>query len=218
MCRKIKSDYEAGCCFQIIAVSNWQLYQASHERKDMEAYADFLAGLAAGDKKCLGKNKKPDMLIIREKQLSEKEYLQLFMRIWEKSRKMGDGQTRMIPHTYLAAAERTGSGWLHLPFPLFQEYQESGALMDLQVGTSVHSVEEAKAAQELGAAYVTAGHIFATDCKKGKAPRGLEFLTAVCTAVTIPVYAIGGIHRGNLPLVYRRQAAGACMMSEYVLP
>lgn len=214
----MKSDYGTEHCFPIIAVSNWELYQASHERKDMEAYADFLAGLAAGDEICLGKNKKPDMLIVREKQLPEEEYLQLFMRVWEKSRKRGEGMIRIIPHTYLAAAERAGSGWLHLPFPLFQEYQESGALMDLQVGTSVHSVAEAKAAQELGAAYVTAGHIFATDCKKGKAPRGLEFLTAVCAAVTIPVYAIGGIHRGNLPLVYKSQAAGACMMSEYVLP
>lgn len=183
----------------------------------METYVDFLAGLAAGDERCLGKNKKPDILIVREKQLSEDEYLQLFTKIWQRNRERGDGQTRIIPHTYSVAAECTGSGWLHLPFMLFQEYRKRGALMDLQVGTSVHSAAEAKAAQELGAAYVTAGHVFATDCKKGKEPRGLEFLEAVCNAVVIPVYAIGGIHRGNLPLVYKSRAAGACMMSEYVL-
>ena len=41
---------------------------------------------------------------------------------------------------------------------------------------------------------MTAGHIFATDCKKGLPPRGLDFLKSVCDAVGIPVYAIGGIN------------------------
>ena len=183
----------------------------------METYADFLAGIAAGDKLCLGEREKPNMLIVREKQLSEKEYLALFVSIWEKRREAGCGQAVIIPHTYLAAATQTGSGWLHLPFCLFQKYHESGALKGLQVGTSVHSPAEARAAQELGAAYVTAGHIFATDCKKGVPPRGVDFLDEVCAAVGIPVYAIGGIHEEQLPLVGRSLASGACMMSEYML-
>ena len=41
-------------------------------------------------------------------------------------------------------------------------------------------------AERLGATYVTAGHIFTTDCKKGLPPRGLDFLKNVCDAVTIP--------------------------------
>ncbi len=213
----MESEYKVERCFQRIAVSNWELYQDFHEKKDMETYADFLAGLAAGDKKCLGKNKRPDILIVREKQLSEQEYLQLFMEIMQKYRERGAGHTRMIPHTYPAAAECIGNGWLHLPLSLFQEYRKSGAFRNLQVGTSVHSVKEAKAAQELGAAYVTAGHIFATDCKKGVQPRGMEFLAAVCAAVTIPVYAIGGIHQENLPQIHKSRASGACMMSEYIL-
>lgn len=44
------------------------------------------------------------------------------------------------------------------------------------IGTSAHSVEEAIEAQKLGATYISAGHIFATDCKKDLPPRGLEFL------------------------------------------
>lgn len=183
----------------------------------MEAYTDFLAGLAAGNKACLGKNEKPDILIVREKQLTEKEYAALFVSLWEKSRKMGCDQTVMIPHTYLSAVRQTGSGWLHLPFWLFQKYQEREALKGLQVGTSIHVVEEAEAAQELGASYVTAGHIFATDCKKGMQPRGIDFLDRVCDAVDIPVYAIGGIHEEQFPLIWESRAAGACMMSEYML-
>ena len=61
------------------------------------------------------------------------------------------------------------------------------------IGTSVHSVEEAIEAQNLGATYISAGHIFATDCKKGVPPRGLDFLKKVCQTATIPVYSIVGI-------------------------
>ena len=61
------------------------------------------------------------------------------------------------------------------------------------VGASVHSVSEAIEAQLLGATYLIAGHIFSTDSKKGVPPRGLPFLKDVCDAVSIPVFAIGGI-------------------------
>ena len=78
------------------------------------------------------------------------------------------------------------------------------------------SVEEAKEAQKLGATYLTAGHIYTTDCKKGLPPRGLDFLREICNAVTIPVYAIGGIHAGTGQIreVMECGASGACIMSE----
>ena len=52
-----------------------------------------------------------------------------------------------------------------------------------------------------------------TDCKKGLAPRGLEFLRKVCESVSVPVYAIGGICNANIDLVRKAGAAGACVMS-----
>lgn len=84
------------------------------------------------------------------------------------------------------------------------------------VGSSIHSPEEAIRAQKAGAAYVTAGHVYVTDCKKGLPPRGLEFLKEVCTKVTIPVYAIGGIHAGTgqIQEVMDCGASGGCIMSE----
>lgn len=204
-----------GRCFQRIAVSNWELYKSFHGVDDMELYTDFLAGIAAGDKAYLGEKEKPDILIVREKQLPEAEYVALFVNLWEKTEKKKGSQTRIIPHKYLIAARQTDNGWLHLPFYLFRDYQEKGMLQGLQVGTSIHTVEEAGTAQELGAAYVTAGHIFTTDCKRGMMPRGMDFLDEVCDAITIPVYAIGGIHEEQLPMIWESRAAGACMMSEY---
>jgi thiamine-phosphate pyrophosphorylase len=82
------------------------------------------------------------------------------------------------------------------------------------VGASVHSVEQAEEAQRLGASYLIAGHVFPTDCKKGMPARGLRFLKAVCDAVTIPVFAIGGISEGNYKMALIAGAKGVCVMSE----
>jgi thiamine-phosphate pyrophosphorylase len=81
-------------------------------------------------------------------------------------------------------------------------------------GTSVHSTEQLRQAESLGADSVTAGHIFATNCKKGLPPKGTAFLSEICRQTTLPVYAIGGISTEKLPLIAEAGAAGACIMSE----
>ena len=82
-----------------------------------------------------------------------------------------------------------------------------------RVCVSVHSVDEAKEAESLGASSVTAGHVFATDCKKGVPERGLDFLKEVIDSVSIPVHAIGGIDLDVIDDVYRTGASGVCLMS-----
>ena len=166
-----------------------------------------------------GQWKKPDRLIVREKSMEESKYMGLFKGVWERGKSLsGSGETPdIIPHTYLSAARQTGNGRIHLPFSLLQEYHGTGQLEGMEeIGASIHSPEEAVIAQGLGATYLTAGHIFATGCKPGLLPRGISFLEKVCESVSIPVYAIGGIHRDNLSLVQQTKAAGACMMSEYM--
>ena len=84
------------------------------------------------------------------------------------------------------------------------------------IGASCHSLEEAKEAERLGCTYITAGHIFLTDCKKGLPGRGLTFLQNICENVSIPVYAIGGISNENINDVRQTGAAGACIMSGFM--
>ena len=84
------------------------------------------------------------------------------------------------------------------------------------IGVSTHSVEQAKKAKKLGASYITAGHVFVTDCKKGLAPRGIGFLKDVCENVDIDVYAIGGISENNMDECIDAGARGVCMMSEFM--
>ncbi len=102
---------------------------------------------------------------------------------------------------------------IHLPLETFLKHRDELGCFQ-QKGVSVHSREEALRAEGLGAGYLIAGHIFPTDCKQGVPPRGLEFLREVCAAVSIPVFAIGGITQFNVRDVLQAGAAGVCVMSQ----
>lgn len=65
------------------------------------------------------------------------------------------------------------------------------------IGRSVHSIHVARDAEQSGVDYLVAGSVFATASHPG-VPQGLDFLHAVCTAVSIPVFAIGGITRDTV--------------------
>lgn len=145
-------------------------------------------------------------IILREKDLSEAEYEALARQV------LDAGGDKVVLHHFPQVCQRLGVSRLHLSLGELEAYPALRAQVKL-LGVSIHAPEEAIRAQALGADYVTAGHVFATDCKKGLPGRGLDFLRAVCSAVDIPVYAIGGIGPDNLADVARTGAAGACLMS-----
>lgn len=140
-------------------------------------------------------------VILREKDLTEKEYEALAKELM---------CPQLIMHTFAGSARRLGCRRIHLPMPVLRKTDLSEFKT---VGASVHSVEEASEAQALGASYITAGHIFATDCKKGVPPRGTEFLKSVVECVSIPVYAIGGVNADNVDKAIKAGADGICVMS-----
>lgn len=160
-------------------------------------------------------------IIVREKDMTESGYLALYEGVLKVCAASGlpDGEILCIPHFYPKACDRFKSKTLHLPFAMFQEYvKEHENTIEqhypIHIATSIHSVKEAVLAEKLGAAYITAGHIFVTDCKMGVMPRGLDFLGDVCRHVSIPVYAIGGINESNYKSALDAGAAKVCMMSE----
>lgn len=80
------------------------------------------------------------------------------------------------------------------------------------VGRSVHSTEEAVAAERDGAHYITYGHVFATSSKPGMPPRGVEALREVVESVSIPVLAIGGITPENAGKVAESGCSGIAVI------
>ena len=69
---------------------------------------------------------------------------------------------------------------------------------DKILGISAGTVEEAVAAEKAGADYIGVGAVFATSTKKNARNLSVEQLQAICSSVTIPVVAIGGINGANL--------------------
>lgn len=155
---------------------------------------------------------KPDILILREKDMQIDEYTDLAKNV---SKLCKDNDVICILHSFKDVAKDTKADGIHFSFSAFSTMPESEKKKFNIIGVSVHSKKEAKEAQKLGASYIIAGHIFETECKKGVCPRGLSFLKEICNEVDIPVYAIGGINEMNAALCIEAGAAGVCMMSGF---
>ncbi|MBU3201370.1 thiamine phosphate synthase [Clostridium estertheticum] len=148
-------------------------------------------------------------IVLREKDLSENDYKDLATKVLEICK---ENNTECILHTYYKVARELNCKKIHLPLHVLKSKPDICKEFN-EVGVSIHSVNEAIEAVNLGATYIMAGHIFETDCKKDVPPRGLSFLSSVCSFVNIPVYAIGGILPANAQKAINAGADGVCIMS-----
>ena len=76
------------------------------------------------------------------------------------------------------------------------------------VGASVHTVEEAIAAQAAGASWCVAGTVFETPSHEGRPPAKVSFIEELAAAVTIPIIAIGGVMPKDVPALRKAGAHG----------
>ena len=171
---------------------------------------------SAYEKKIILKNFEIVALTLREKDLDKNEYLNLVEKIYPICKKYG---IDLILHQNydLNLDEKYNIEGIHLSYEIFKSLnkniREKLIKKYKRIGVSIHSLEEAKDVENLGATYVVAGHIFETDCKKGLEPRGLNFIKELSSVLTIPIFAIGGINEENSSLVLNSGAFGVCMMS-----
>ena len=156
----------------------------------------------------------PAGIILREKDMNPEDYTELATAVMEICKQHG---VRCILHSFPDVAISLQADAIHLPLHLLRELSHEQKAHFRVLGASCHSVEDALDAQALGCTYITAGHVFETDCKKGLPARGLDFLRNVCAAVDIPVYGIGGIDADNIALVRDAGASGACLMSSLMV-
>lgn len=146
-------------------------------------------------------------IILREKDLEPCYLKELAIKVKEK---LSNSNALFIINGNYEVAKAVGADGLNLSFNIFMNFEEE---FDGLVGVSVHSLEEAKLAEENGANYLIAGHIFETSCKEGLKGRGLDFLKKICMSVRIPVIAIGGISEHNINDTMKCGAYGAAVMS-----
>ena len=152
----------------------------------------------------------PFEVILREKDLSDDKYCQLVKEIVADN----NGYKKVLALNCPEIALEMGIENVHLTMQQLMEHGRPSFIK--RAGVSVHSAEEAETAQKQGADYLIAGHIYATDCKKGVPPRGIEFFRGVCESVDIPVFAIGGISENNFNEPLENGGTGVCLMSEFM--
>ncbi len=191
-------------------ISNRKLCENENLEKQIEKI------FSAYQRKIILENYEIVALTLREKDLYKNEYLKLAEKIYPICQKY---RIDLILHQNydLRLDNKYNVEGLHLSYNTFKSLnkniREELIKKYKKIGVSIHSINEAKEVEMLGANYVVAGHIFKTDCKKDLEPRGLEFIQELSSALIIPIFAIGGINQENSHLVINSGAFGVCMMS-----
>ena len=191
-------------------ISNRKLCENENLEKQIEKI------FSAYERKIILKNFDIVALTVREKDLNKNEYLKLIEKVYPICQKY---KINLILHQNydLNLDDKYNIEGIHLSYSIFKSLNENIKAELIKkykrIGVSVHSLNEAKEVESLGASYVVAGHIFETDCKKGLEPRGLKFIKDLSSALSIPIFAIGGIDEKNSLSVINSGAFSVCMMS-----
>ena len=191
-------------------ISNRKLCENENLEKQIEKI------FSAYERKIILKNFDIVALTLREKDLNKNEYLKLIEKVYPICQKY---KINLILHQNydLNLDDKYKIDGIHLSYNIFKSLNENIKAELIKkykrIGVSIHSLNEAKEVESLGASYVVAGHIFETDCKKSLEPRGLKFIEDLSSTLTIPIFAIGGIDEKNSLSVINSGAVSICMMS-----
>lgn len=152
-----------------------------------------------------------DWVQIREREMPARELLALA----KAAVGAREGDARILVNDRLDVALAAGAAGVHLggasapAREVVRWLRETNAPAKILVGVSCHNLEEARSAEDAGASYVFFGPVFDTPSKKPYGPpQGIARLAKICSAVSIPVIAIGGVNEGNGAECLRAGAAG----------
>ena len=105
-------------------------------------------------------------------------------------------------------AASVGARGIQLASHSLRVHEAREVTADIPIGISIHSVEEAIAAEEDGAAWVVAGTVFETPSHEHRPGARIPFIVDVAKAVKIPIIAIGGIEPHHVELLKTAGAHG----------
>ncbi|NMI05416.1 thiazole tautomerase TenI [Paenibacillus sp. SZ31] len=187
----------------------------SHEHVQ-ESFELHVVSTGAGDQASFVKAAKDvwpwvDYIHIREKQLTWQEKVG-----WaEILCGAGVPSCRIVINGSELSPQNEIYGGVHWGQEAIRNYNNDGIsnVQRVRLGVSVHSIDEAKNAEERGANYLFFGHVYATNSKPDLEPRGLSALAEVCRGVSIPVIAIGGVEPGNIHAIRSAGAQGVAVIS-----
>lgn len=151
------------------------------------------------------------MVQLREKELDEDAFLREAMALAKLCHRYG---VPLLINDNVEIARRSGADGVHVGQEDMAAEEVRGILgSDMIVGVTAKTVEQALRAQDAGADYLGSGAVFGSSTKLNAKPMTRETLSAITSAVSIPVVAIGGIHSGNILELAGTGIAGVAVVS-----
>ena len=133
---------------------------------------------------------------LREKNLVEEAFIEEAVQIKELCHRY---QVPLIINDNVDMALKSGADGVHVGIedaPVADIRKKVGK--DFIIGATAKTIEQAKNAEAAGADYLGVGAVFPSPTKKNAIRIATEQLRAICTSVTIPAVAIGGISKDNV--------------------
>jgi thiamine-phosphate pyrophosphorylase len=148
-----------------------------------------------------------ELIQIREKRLGARELYELCVEARARPNPHG---SRLLVNSRTDVALAAGLDGVHLSADSIAPSQlRKISPAGFRIGVSTHSIDEARRAAGESADFVVFGPVFDPISKPSQGPsKGLEGLRAVCSAVSIPVLALGGMTFENARACVEAGAAG----------
>lgn len=148
---------------------------------------------------------------LREKGLGAEQFLQEARQIQQLCRRFG---VPLIINDSIEVALAVDADGVHLGQDDANAAQARQLLgKEKIIGVSAHNVQEALQAVQDGADYLGSGAVFGSGTKTNVSTLPMQTLREICSAVPIPVVAIGGITEQNLQQLSGSGIAGAAVVS-----
>ena len=151
------------------------------------------------------------LLQLREKNKSTKEYIKLAEKVHSISMRYN---VPLIIDDRVDVALAVDAEGVHLgaeDMPIAAARKLMGK--NKIVGATAKTVPWAKEAYEDGADYLGVGAIYPTTTKVKTVLTSIDTLRDICSAVPIPVNAIGGLNKDNIDILSGVPVAGICVVS-----
>jgi thiamine-phosphate pyrophosphorylase len=151
---------------------------------------------------------------LREKTTSSNDFYQTALKVREITARLG---IPLIINDRADIALAVDSDGLHigqddLPYEAARRIVGQNKI----VGVSACNLTEAKTAFEMGADYIGVGAMFATGTKTDANSTSIDELRRICKEINIPIVAIGGINKNNVPLLKNTGINGIAVVSAIV--
>ena len=151
------------------------------------------------------------LLQLREKDKSTREYMDLAEKVHTLTKKYNvpliiDDR---VDVALAIDAEGVHVGQCDMPVSIARKLMGD----DKIVGATTKTVPQALEAYEQGADYLGVGAIYPTTTKVKTVLTSTETLGNICSAVPIPVNAIGGLNKDNIDVLKGIPIAGICVVS-----